>query len=401
MALDPELLLIGGCLLNEQAIGDVTVTGDDFENIVYANIFDRMLERWSKRLGVTQALLAEDFPDDAATIWSSTNAYTDAVRVIENNRAVRERATRRKLREACARITQWSHTMPVEDLVETARREVDDAASLRDQRVTSMLDDAEDVLHRHRAGVTLMPSPWASLNAQIGGFGPGRVYVIGARPSVGKSAIASQIAYELAAYGAVIFATMEMDRGEVYSRILAQQAQLPYGQTITAEWAVARERTWLSSARRDIRVLDSGTQTVASIRAATRSVARETNVAAVLVDYLHLLSSPRSENETTRIAEITRSLKQFAMDLQIPVIALSQLNRQGDGRPSLSHLRGSGAIEQDGDVAIFLYKEDDSEGTPIPGDLHMYVAKNRQGPSHQDIRLWWQGEFVRAVDRDS
>jgi replicative DNA helicase len=399
MAHDPELLLIGGCLADESNIGDVTVTGDDFENTVYANIFDRILDRWRKRLGVTQPLLAEDFPQHMDVIWGSTNDYAAVSRVVANNRAVRERATRRKLREASARIIEWSQSVPVEDLVETARREIDEAVALRDTRVTSMLDDAVDVLERHHEAAVLMPSPWRSLNDAIGGFAAGRLYIIGARPSVGKSAIAAQIGYELAQHGAVVFATMEMDRGEVYSRIVSQQAGLAYGER---EWWSAQEhateREWLAQHRRDIRVLDSGTQTVASIRAASRSVARETPVAAVIIDYLHLLSSARAENETTRIADITRSLKQFAMDSQVPVIALSQLNRQGAARPGLADLRGSGAIEQDGDVAIFLYREEDENGEQLHDELHMFVAKNRQGVSHVDFRLAWEGKYVRAVD---
>lgn len=399
MVLDPELLLIGGCLADESKLGDVTVTGDDFENTIYANIFDRMLARWQQRIGVTQALLAEDFPTHLDIIWGSTDSYAEASLVVQNNRAVRERATRRKLREASARIIERSKTTPVEELVEVARREIDDAVALRDSRVTSMLDDAVDVLTRHRESVELMPSPWRTLDAAIGGFAAGRLYIIGARPSVGKSAIASQIAYELASHGAVVFATMEMDRGEVYARILSQQAGLAYGdRSGWGEWAKERERAWLATGRRDIRVLDSGTQTVASIRAAARSVAREKHVAAVIVDYLHLLSSSGAENETTRLADITRGLKQFAMDSKVPVIALSQLNRQGQQRPGLADLRGSGAIEQDGDVAIFLYRDEDADGRQVPDTLHMFVAKNRQGESHVDFTLRWEGEFVRAVE---
>lgn len=138
-----------------------------------------------------------------------------------------------------------------------------------------------------------------------------------------------------------------------------------------------------------------GTQTVQSIRAAVRATSREQAVAGVFVDYIHLLTTPqRIENETRRINEITRSLKRIAIDLQVPVIALSQLNRGGDtGMPSLRDLRGSGGIEQDADAVIFLYRDEYT----ADHQLVVHVAKNRQCPNFVTFLLDWQGEFVRAV----
>lgn len=198
--------------------------------------------------------------------------------------------------------------------------------SLRTSGATSMLNDAPAVLAEMRKSVKVYPSPWQTLNDTISGFAPKRMTVIGARPGIGKSAVVTQIAYELASHGPVVVATMEMDKGEVHSRIVSQQAGIYYGGmgAQPREFLAAREAEWLRTKLRDVRVIDSGTQTVQSIRAAVRATAGEQPVAGVIVDYIHLLTTPtRIDNETQRINEITRSLKQLAMDLHVPVIALS------------------------------------------------------------------------------
>jgi replicative DNA helicase len=402
---DIEQAFIGACLSDPKVLADATVGVGDFENPTYANIWQRMLERQTKRVGVSQALLAEDLPQYTREIWESTDYLSEMALATHHEQSIKDRATRRLLKMAAIRIASIADAGDMDDIVDRARAEVDLALRGDGQRVVSMLTDVREVLAKHREHITLIPSPWHELNNVIGGFGPGRMYVFGARPGVGKSALASQIAYSLAADGPVIFATMEMDKGEVYERILSQQAQIYYGglKATSPDFLLARQEQWLANEVRDIRVLDQGTQTVASIRAAVRSASRDGKVAGVIVDYIHLLSEPGVDNEVQRIASITRQLKQLAMDFKVPIIALSQLNRQVSGRenprPNLGDLRGSGAIEQDGDCVIFLYK-DTSEGEAVMNrTINVYVGKNRQGASFIDFPLEWQGDFVRAVDQ--
>lgn len=404
MRADVESSLLEGLFLKPEKIDDVTVNGDDFENIRLGLIFDRMRERHRNKQGVTKPLLCEDFPEDVATIWTLDESEGNAYVVEANAAAVKERAIRRKLREAASKITEWSKDATLDELTDKARAEVDAAVSMRETRVTSMLTDIHSTLAEHRSVSAATPSPWRELNEIMRGFIPGRMYIVGARPAVGKSAFASQIAYELAATGPVIFATMEMEKGEVYDRIIAQQAGVYYGGLTNgspSEFLKQREDQFLKTGLRDIRVLDQGTQTVQGIRAAARSAQRDGNLAGIVVDYIHLLAGGSKENETQRIGEISRSLKQLAMDLKVPVIALSQLNRavtnRMDGKPTLADLRGSGAIEQDGDVAIFLYKDVDAEGNAMNDSLHVFIAKNRQGPANVGFELQWQGDFVRAM----
>lgn len=398
-AKDAEFAYLGAAMTDAEVLESTSLTADDFNDPTAMRIFAALLDRHGRRLGVSQALMSDALPNDAVVIWSATDNYADVVNWPSMEQAIRDRSTRRKLTDAASRIVQAAGSQSeVDHVIEFARAEMDRATANDERKAVSMLVDAADVLAELRKAVKVYPSPWKTLNDTITGFAPGRMTVVGARPGVGKSAVASQIAYELASHGPVVFATMEMDKGEVYSRIVSQQAGIYYGGMTgqLPDFLAAREEAWLREQVRDIRVLDSGTQTVQSIRAAVRATAREQPVAGVVVDYIHLLTTPqRIENETQRINEITRSLKQMAMDLHVPVIALSQLNRGGDtGMPSLRDLRGSGGIEQDADAVIFLYRDEDT----ADHQLMVHVAKNRQGPNFVSFPLNWEGEFVRAVD---
>jgi len=398
-AKDVEFAYLGAAMTDPEVLESTSLTGSDFSDPTAMRIFEALLDRHGRHLGVSQALMSDALPNDAVVIWSATDNVSDVVNWSFNEQAIRDRSTRRKLTDAASRISQAAmSSSEVDHVIEFARSEMDRATANDERKAVSMLADAKEVLAELRKAVKVYPSPWKTLNDTITGFAPGRMTVVGARPGVGKSAVASQIAYELASHGPVVFATMEMDKGEVYSRIVSQQAGIYYGGMTgqLPEFLAAREEAWLREQVRDIRVLDSGTQTVQSIRAAVRATAREQPVAGVVVDYIHLLTTPqRIENETQRINEITRSLKQMAMDLHVPVIALSQLNRGGDtGMPSLRDLRGSGGIEQDADAVIFLYRDEDT----ADHQLMVHVAKNRQGPNFVTFPLDWQGEFVRAVD---
>jgi replicative DNA helicase len=402
-AVDSELVFIGACLTRPDILYDTTITGDDFENPTLGKMFDRMLVRQNQQLGVSQALLSEDFPQQMRQIWASTDNFTEMALAPHHEQQIRDRSVRRKLKFAAVRIAAIADGNEMDSIVDRARAEVDAALRGDETRAVSMMQDAAAVLADYRTEVDLVPSPWRRLNEIIGGFAPGRMYVVGARPGVGKSAVAAQIAYELAGRGPVVFATMEMSKGEMYSRIISQQAGISYGTHSgdSPQFMKDMERNWLDTQVRDIRVIDHGTQSVASIRSAARSAARDGKLSGVVVDYIHLLTGP-GNNEVDRIANITRGLKQLSMDLKVPVIALSQLNRavtsRESGKPGLGDLRSSGSIEQDGDCVIFLYKDIGVEETTPNKTINVYVAKNRQGESFVGFTLRWEGIFMRAED---
>lgn len=395
-----ELAYLGACMTNTDVIERTTLIGEMFENPRYGAIFDKIRERHASGLGFTQATMSELLPDNARELWEATDLTSEVAAWAFHEDGIRLRALRRAVHAAGMRLIQTAEAPEADaDVFASVLQQVHDETMAQDQRsARSMLDDATEVLAAARTRIRLLPTPFRALNEVIGGFAPGRMTVIGARPGVGKSAVSTQIAYELASHGPVVLATMEMDKGEVYQRIIAQQAEVYYGSRGLAPHDERKETEFVRTGMRDIRVIDSGTQTVQSIRAAVRDASKEQPVTGVVVDYIHLLSTPnRIENETQRINEITRSLKQLAMDLKVPVIALSQLNREGDvGRPILKHLRGSGGIEQDADVILFLYRDQSTQDH----ELLLDVAKNRQGANNRTIVLGWQPQFVRAVDLD-
>lgn len=397
---DIEMAYLGAAMTIPEVLEVTSLRPDQFESIVCWTVFEAMLERHERGQGVSQSTMSELFPKWDREIWSATNSMSDVVAWASHEDGIKLRAMRRTVRAAALRLQQVADApeADMDTIVDVVQATTAETLSADERKATSMLSDARTVLAEMRKAVKVYPSPWKTLNDTIAGFAPGRMTVIGARPGIGKSAVATQIAFELASHGPVIVATMEMDKGEVYSRIVSQQAGIYYGGMTgpLPDFLAAREDHWLTTQLRDVRVIDSGTQTVQSIRAAVRATAREQPVAGVVVDYIHLLTTPqRIENETQRINEITRSLKQMAMDLRVPVIALSQLNRGGDtGMPSLRDLRGSGGIEQDADAVIFLYRDEDTAAH----QLQVHVAKNRQGPNFITFPLDWQGDFVRAVD---
>lgn len=320
---------------------------------------------------------------------------------------VAEKAVLRRLVEAGTRIVEMGYASEgeVDDLVASARREVAQVQTGGHAEVTFTTDEIQGVLDHIGEVPDQVPTPWRELNDAIGGLRGGKLYVIAARPSAGKSVVALQLASALAARGTVAFATLEMARGEQQLRLMAQGAEVPLaaldGQAPFTEFMAGRVAIWRTQAPLSIAFDDRGGVTVHDVRAFARRVAAVKPLAGVVVDYLQLMSGDPKMPREQQVADMSRNLKTLARELDVPVIALSQLNRNSEARadkkPVLSDLRESGAIEQDCDVAILLHR--DMSGDSGASDLiDMFVAKNRQGPVKL-CTMRWQGPYVRVVDR--
>lgn len=293
-----------------------------------------------------------------------------------------------------------------EALIESARAILDEAAAsmaVGSQRIGEGLEALIEALDlKPGEAPDFQRTPWAELDQVIGGWRPGGLYVIAARPGRGKSALALQIARGLAQSGGVGFISLEMGQEELLKRLVASDGRVRMDPLVDQRLT---KNDWLGFAHaapaiRDLDLyvrtdIDSPLQMISWARSMHRLGMR-----ALVVDYLQLLrSDERQESREAALATITRSLKRLAQQLGIPVILLSQLNREGSqrkgkaARPQITDLRGSGAIEQDADVVLLLHREEDET------DLEIHVAKNRHG-REGSFELQWQGSHTRAISKE-
>lgn len=334
-----------------------------------------------------------------AELVSSVGVAANAIHYAE---IVRNKAGLRRLIDAATSVTQsaYESSRPADDLAEDARALFDRAmptlvaAESYAEALPRVVDSMESGTSRG------LPSGWWELDDYIHGLQPGKVYVIGARPGIGKSIAALQLATYMseAHQRATYFASLEMSTDEIIQRSIAFRARVSLTRVIRGglsenDWAsVAVATDDLQDTR--VHVADDPRQTIGTIRAGARTLARRAELGLVVIDYLQLMSvrDPKLPREQ-QIAEMSRGAKQLAKELSVPVLLLSQLNRaslaRSDKTPTLADLRESGSIEQDADVVLLLH-------APIDGGdlIEMYVAKNRSGPQGM-CQFTRQGEYAR------
>lgn len=258
-----------------------------------------------------------------------------------------------------------------------------------------------------------VPVPYADLDRLLDGFRPGQMITIGARPAVGKSMVALDIARHAALRGGVpvYFASLEMRRMELLLRLVAAEAQIPLdtlrGRRLgEAEWErAAKVRAKVTDSPK-LLIDDTAGNSIDRIRAGLRRMERRGDVGParlVVIDYLQLLKGRTgAENRQVEVAEISRGIKLLAREFDVPVVVLAQLNRgpeqRADKRPMVSDLRESGAVEQDSDVVVLIHREDvtDKE-SPKAGEADLIVGKNRNGPTGL-ASVAFQGHYSRFAD---
>lgn len=320
---------------------------------------------------------------------------------------VRAEVERRRLGVAGETIRDMAadQTITPRDRAEKARALVDDALNLQ---VLNFVDPAEQLqLDLERVGHEQPghDTPWPGLTNIIGGFQPDNLYVLGARPSIGKTAVALQMATALEAHGVVIFFSLEMSRKQMNYRLMAQNTGVALRQFTHPRGPLLpefRERveTWVATPPHRIIIDDDSGLTISDIYQRVRTLSRKFNIAGVIIDHMQIMApSDSSLNRTQQISEISMRLKWLAKAFHVPVIALSQLNRDSEKRadptPGLHDLRESGTIEQDADVVIMLHRDKslDAVGNPIDDTFEFHIVKNRQGEV-RELDLRWDGAFV-------
>ncbi len=339
----------------------------------------------------------------------------------EYGRIVRDNAQLRALLSTSYEIqaSVLARDAPARDLVERAERSVLEVAQDDRQKkirsIGDILHEETDKLHRlsvSKTPLTGTPSGFKDLDEKTGGFQPGNLIVIAARPSMGKSALVANMAENAALSNhAVALFSLEMSESELAQRFVASQARikgedLRRGRVAEQRWPKILEACQRLSAA-PLYVDDSSDTGVLEVRAKARRLhgQLEHGLGLIIIDYLQLMRHEgRVENRVEQVGQISRGLKGLARELNVPVIALSQLSRAveqrgGEKKPILSDLRESGQIEQDSDLVMFIYREEYylKEDSERPGEADLIIAKHRNGPVG-DVVLTFQKEYPKFMN---
>jgi replicative DNA helicase len=424
--LEAEKSVLGAVLLDERHLHGLLVEEqlrpEHFYREQYGAVFGAMVELYGHDRKIDQLTVAEalrqrgklDEIGGPEAIDELAGWVPAAGHAREYGRIVRDNAQMRALLTASYEIqaSVLAREAPARDLVERAERSMLEVADEDRQKkirsIADILDDETEKLHRlsiAKTALTGTPSGFKDLDEKTGGFQPGSLVVIAARPSMGKSALVANIAENavLAGYPVALF-SLEMSESELAQRFVASQAMIKGEELRRGRVAEHRWPKILDACQRlaqaPLYVDDSSDTGVLDVRAKSRRLHHqiEGGLGLIIIDYLQLMRHEgRVESRVEQVGQISRGLKGLARELDVPVIALSQLSRAveqrgGEKRPILSDLRDSGQIEQDADLVMFIYREDvyDKE-TTRPGEADIIIAKHRNGPI---------GEVVLTFRRD-
>ena len=359
---------------------------------------------------VTHALGNSDMPVDPSLIYQSLDAAPSAASAAYYANIVTEHAARRRLL-AVGRAIAGLADQPgsIDAIIDEARKKLDNSSKVNTTSpVEYVWETIDDTIDRLSHADSFIPTPWPSLNEIIGGLRPGAVYTVGARPGVGKSVLGVELGLTMANYGGVAMFSLEMSQDDVNKRILANQKEIPMNRLMSpSELTDADYRKiaeWRNEYRRPFAVNKSPQVTIAEIRRFARNVDRRDPLAGVVVDYLQLMGQAPQDRRSRQefVSDMSRNLKLLAMELNVPVVMLSQLNREStareDGKPKLSDLRESGSIEQDSDVVLLLHR--DIVDPDKAHNLEMIIAKNRHGRPG-GIRLDFAGHYSKLREQHS
>ena len=421
-----EQSVLGGMLLSKDAISDVVeiLRERDFYRPAHELIYDAIVDLYGRGEPADPVTVSAELTKRGDLVRAGGAPYLhtliSSVPTAANAgyyaKIIRERAIMRRLVEAGTKIVQLGYTDEgeVDDAVDQAQAEVFAVTERREAddyiQLSQLLPAALDEIEKISAGIVGqgVKTGFKDLDALTNGFHPGNMIVLAARPAVGKSTLGLDIARYASIHKgetSVIF-SLEMSRSEITMRMLSAEARVPLnnirsGNLNEEEWSrMARRMGEISQA--PMFIDDSPNLSLMEIRAKSRRLKQRHNLKLIVIDYLQLMTSgKRVENRQQEVAEFSRQLKILAKELNVPIVAISQLNRspeqRADKKPMLSDLRESGSIEQDADVVILLHREDLYDSQNRSGEADLIVAKHRNGPT-RTITVSAQLHFARFTD---
>ncbi len=424
--LEAERSVLGAMLLSNEAVGAaVEVLQDDPSDVFYSEahqyIFSAILSLYRENTPIDAVTLLEQLTRDGKSEASGGAAYlsglTTAVPTAANAeyyaKIVLDSSVLRRIISSCTSIAGEAYSLPgdVNALLDRAESEI---FSIAEKRQTNPIYRVSDLLvegikriesQMKSGGITGVPTGFTKLDELTSGFQPSDMIILAARPSVGKTAFALNLAAHAAVHEdkKVLVFSLEMAREQLVQRLLCMEGRVDSQRLRTGFLAQAEFPKLTKAAdvlsRAPIFIDDTPNIGVLELRSKARRHAAQYGCDLLVVDYLQLMSgSKRAESRQVEISEISRSVKGLARELQVPVIALSQLSREADkddtGAPKLSHLRESGAIEQDADVVLMISRPPAHELEENRNLINLSLAKQRNGPTGE-IKLLFDRNIQR------
>lgn len=428
-----EIAVLGSVILMPDVCDDLVLVlkPDDFYDDAHRKLYQHMInmvelgQKIDITLLVNRLKSAEDFEavGGSAYLAQLANSVPNAAHAVYYAEIVRNKATLRRLIEASTSILRdaYEESCEAKELLSQAEQRVfsiqDERSSQRADSIADLLTQAMERIDARMKGthsVGGVATHFEAYDAQCGGLHDGELVILAARPSMGKTAFALNVAENVSILGhePVLFVSLEMSGVELADRLLCSLARVN-GHKLRNGSISQEERKRLVTKAVEVSnaplyVDDSPSRSVSEIAAVARRIKqREKRLGLIVIDYLQLIEPDNSRDpRQEQVAKIARRLKGLAREQKVPVLCLSQLNRQAeegkDHRPRMSHLRESGAIEQDADVVMFVHREEyyhrGNDAAQYAGQAEIIIAKQRNGPVGE-IQLTWEKEYTRFYDR--
>ena len=427
-SVEAEQSVIGSMIMDRDAImtASEVITSEDFYQSQYGVLFDAMLELYNEGKPVDLVTLQErlrekDVPPEISSL-EFVRDLLDAVPTSANVRhyatIVQEKSMLRKLIKVNEDIANTCYLAreKTEDILEETEKKIFDLLQYRStgdfvpikQVVLNALDKIEKA-SKNKGTVTGIPTGFIDLDYKTSGFQPSDLILIAARPSMGKTAFVLNVAQHMAFKEGktVAIFSLEMSKEQLVNRLFSLESKvdsqaLRTGNLTDEDWAKLIEGAAVVG-KSNLIIDDTPGISIAELRSKCRKFKLEHDLGIIIIDYLQLMSGGKhSESGQQEISEISRSLKAVARELNVPVVALSQLSRaveqRPDHRPMLSDLRESGAIEQDADVVMFLYRDDYyNKDTDKKNIAEVIIAKQRNGPIGT-VELVWLPNYTKFAN---
>jgi len=416
---DAEISVLGALLLDKDAVISVAefLHPEHFYDERHKVIYECVLELYDNRAPVDVLTVSEKLKEKkilkelggVSYLADMANRVPTAAHVEHYGKIVKDQATKRSLLNAATKLVDLSmdEGLAADELLDKAESEV---FSLTQKHIagsftsvkTALADsfDRLDELHKMDSGLRGVPTGFSDLDNLLAGMQRSNLIILAARPGVGKTTLAMNVAHHLAVdyKRPVGYFSLEMSREELVDRLLVAQADIDAWKLKTGKLSeddfAALSNAMGVLAEAPIYIDDTPGLSILEMRTKARRLQVEVGVELIVVDYMQLGKSRNLENRVQEVAEISQGLKNLARELKIPVLALSQLSRaveqRGTKRPVLADLRESGSIEQDADVVMFLWREDDDNQEKI----YLDIAKHRNGPLGQ-VEFHFRGDRIR------